>query len=220
MGKECALFVCKEYPDDVELKIFALGIELHGIEYSQTSSMEEQECAAEEVLSAIEESYSGEELPAFVLHAKMDSHFMLGNIDIRRKDFDRAIKHFKQCEDAAQALGYRENDIEMMEIRKRIAGAQCVLRVEDDVAYHETLLPFTRAIFAKSKEVYGEDSEVTLGNGYHLATTLCELDQINEAKELLADLHAKAQRVFGTHHYGTQDIKCLMDEISTSRVDC
>eukprot|EP00956_Cyclotella_meneghiniana_P000059 scaffold114_cov36-Cyclotella_meneghiniana.AAC.4 len=219
MGKECALFVCKEYPDNVELKIDALGVKCGGIVFSRTSSMEEEKCAAEEVLSVIEESYSGEELPAFVLSEKMDSHSMLGNIDIRRKDFDRAIKHFKQCEATARALGYRENDIYMMQIRKRIAGAQCDRRGEDNAAYYETMLPFSRAMFVKSNEVKGEDNAITLENGYELAKTLCELEQINEAKELLADLHTKAHRVLGPQYNLTRDIKHLMDKISTSRVD-
>lgn len=219
MGKKCALFVCKKYPDNVELKIPALGIKCEGIAFSQTSSMEELECATEEVLSAIKESYSGEELPAFALRAKMYSHSMLGNIAFSRNNVDAAIKHYKQCEATAQALGYNENDMQMMHFQKKIEAAQCARRGEDGAAYFETLLPFKRAIFAKLKEVCGEDNEITLGNGYDLATALCELEQINEAKELLADLHTKAHRVLGGHHYMTQDIKHLMYKISTSRVD-
>eukprot|EP00956_Cyclotella_meneghiniana_P033080 scaffold93044_cov72-Cyclotella_meneghiniana.AAC.4 len=219
MGRKCALFVCKKYPDNVELKISALGIKRDGIELSRTSSTEKRKCAAEEVLSAIEESYSGEELPASVLCEKMDSHFMLGDIAYDRNDVEAAIQHYQYCEATARALDHGENDIEMMRIRKQIAGARCTRRGEGDRAYYETMLPFSRAIFAKSKEDDGEDNETTLGNGYNLAETLCQLEQINEAKELLVDLHTKAHRVLGEHHNLTQDIKYLMDEISTSRVD-
>eukprot|EP00956_Cyclotella_meneghiniana_P000056 scaffold114_cov36-Cyclotella_meneghiniana.AAC.1 len=219
MSKESVSFVCEEYPDDVELKIYALGIKRDGIEFSGTCSVEEQECAAEEVLSAIKEYYNGEELPAFVLRAKMYSYFMLGDIAFDLNELADAIEHYKQCEATARALGYGENDIDMMRIRKQIVASQCALGCEGDRAYYETLLPFSRAIYAKSKENDGEDNQSPLAYGYDLAKTLCELGQLDEAKELLADLHAKAQRVFGTHHYGTQDIKCLLDKISTSRVD-
>eukprot|EP00956_Cyclotella_meneghiniana_P039574 scaffold174530_cov36-Cyclotella_meneghiniana.AAC.2 len=215
MSKKCALFVCKEYPDYAELKMYALGIKRDGIAFSRTISMEERKCAAKEVLSAIEESYSGKELPAFALDEKLNSHFMLGDIAFRRNDLAAAIEHYKQCEATARALGYGEDDIEMMQIQKQIAG----LRSEDDAAINEALLPFSRAIFVKSKEVYGEDNRITLRNGYNLANILCELEQINEAKELLADLHSKAHRVLGPQYNLTRDIKHLMDKISTSRVD-
>jgi len=219
MSKKCALFVCKKYPDNVELKIHALGIKCDGIAFSRTSSMEERKCATEEVLSAIKESYSGEELPAFVLRAKMYSHSMLGNIAYERNYLVAAFEHYKQCEATARALGYGENDMQMMRIRKQIAAAQCAIRGKDAAATHETMLPILRAIYAKSKEDDGKDSSATLKDGFILADSLCESGQFDEAKELLADLHTKAHRVLGPQYNLTRDIKHLMDEISTSRVD-
>ena len=49
MGKECAAFVCKKFPDNGNLKLSALGTKRHGISLSETSSMEERKYAADEV---------------------------------------------------------------------------------------------------------------------------------------------------------------------------
>eukprot|EP00956_Cyclotella_meneghiniana_P036406 scaffold125429_cov52-Cyclotella_meneghiniana.AAC.1 len=207
MGKECASFVCQKYPVCVELKICALGIKRYGIEWSRTYSMKEQECAAEEVLSAIEESNCVSHSAILVLE-KMYSLSMLGDIAFDHNNLPAAIQLYEQSEAAARALGYGGNDIQMMDIQMQIAKAQRALR-GDAPAYTETLLPFLRAHFAKSKEVYGKDNRITLRNGCN----------INEARELLADLHTKAHRVLGPQYNLTRDIKHLVDEISTSRVD-
>jgi hypothetical protein len=53
MGTECVEFICKEFPDDEELKIKALGTKLTALSLLHYSS---KECAqaCDDVLSAIE----------------------------------------------------------------------------------------------------------------------------------------------------------------------
>ena len=213
MGRECYAFACKEHPDAVHFKTFALGVKCRGIESSETSSIEEQKCAAEELLSTIQETFSGKEsIPAALLATKMFAHYHLGNIAIQCNDPVDAIKHYTQAGDCIPALGcYKEKHIQMLQMKMKmnIAQAQCALRGGDARAINETQLPFRRAIFDKSKGENGEDSWSTLENGYNLASILCELEQFNEANQLLPDLRLNARRVLGAHHYLTQQIEQL-----------
>ena len=206
MGKECATFVCQEYPDDVPLKTSALGVKCLGIVCSDVCPSEEKKCTAEEFLSTIQETFSGEEsIPAAVLRPKMYVHSYLGSIE--RHDPVDAIKHYTQS--ILRCLGCCENCVDMMHLQMEIAQAQCALRGGDAAAILETALPFRRAIFDKSKEKYGKDSNVTLEIGYNLASILFRLKQFNEAKQLLPDLRLNARRVLGAHHHLTKQIEKL-----------
>lgn len=217
MGKECAAFVCKEYPNDGYLKLVALRVKLRGIEWSKMGSMEEQKCAADDVLSAVDEFFRGEEsIPAFALNTKYDAHFTLGRIAADSNDPADAIKHYSRAEECLCSLGRDENDFEMMQLRMMIAKALCAQRGEDAAAINTTVLPFIRAMFEKSKEEYGEDYHDTLITGNNVAYILCELKQFNEAEKLFLDLHTKAHRVFGAHHEMTKKINILMSKYGIS----
>ena len=211
MGKECAAFVCQEYPDDVPLKIFALGVKCLGIVCSDVCLLtEEKKCAAEEFLSTIQETFSGEEsIPAALLPTKTYAHSYLGRIASERHDPVDAIKHYTQSLDCLRSLGCGENDVDMMQLQMEIAQAQCALRGGDATAINATLLPFMKAIFDKSRGDNGEESWRTLENGYTLASILYELEQFNEAKQLIPELRLNARRVLGAHHYLTQQIEEL-----------
>ena len=209
-GKECATFVYQEYPDDVPFKTLALGVKCLGVVCSDVCPSEEQKCAAEEFLSTIQETFSGEEsIPAALLPTKMYAHSYLGRIASERHDPVDAIKHYTQSLDCLRSLGGCENDVDMMQLQMKIAVAQCALRGGDALAYRETALPFSRAIFEKSQEEYGEENWRTLESGYVLAETLFYLKQFNEAEQLLPELRLNALRVFGAHHHLTQRIEQL-----------
>lgn len=213
MGKECAAFICRKYPNNRDLKLLAFGIQFRGIALNVTISMEERKCAAEEMLSTFDECFRGEEsIPSFALNEKFLAFRTLGNIAGERNGPAEAMKHYEQALDCLCSLGCDENAVAMMQLRLAIAKAQCVLGGGDAAAIHETALPFIRAIFEKSKEEFGEDGYCTLSQGYVLANTLCALRQFDDAKDLIQDLCIKARRVLGANHYLTNDLKLLMNK--------
>jgi hypothetical protein len=72
MGSECVEFAEKEFHEDKELKIQALGIKREGFSFLGVSS-EEYARACDEVLSAIEE-YESTAIPEDILLAKYMAH--------------------------------------------------------------------------------------------------------------------------------------------------
>ena len=72
MGRECVEFIDKEFHEDKELKILALGIKCVGFQFYGVSS-EEYARAFDEFLSAIEEYEStatGQVIPRNILEEK------------------------------------------------------------------------------------------------------------------------------------------------------
>eukprot|EP00956_Cyclotella_meneghiniana_P002502 scaffold2868_cov38-Cyclotella_meneghiniana.AAC.5 len=213
MGKECLSFICKKCPGNGYLKFAALGIKRRGIVSSGTSSLEDQKRAAQDVLAAFEECFNGEQsILEYALHEKYSAHYSLAEIALKCRDFYRAIDHFTKAEESLGEFCQDKNHIGFMELQMQIVQAQCKQRGEDAAAISKTLLPFLRAIFEKSKEMYGKDSHITLGDGFYVALILCEIGQLNEAEELISGLHSKAQRVLGPDHDLTKKIKVLMSK--------
>lgn len=215
MGKECAAFVCRKYPDDGYFKLAALGIKCRGIEWSEslTGSTEERVYAADEVLCAFDECFrGGESIPAFALNVKHWAHYTLGDMAIKMNDRADAMKHYKKALGCLHSSNLGENDFDMMQLQMKIAIAQCVLR-DGDVTVWETLLPFFRAIFQKSKEEYGEDNYGTLSNGKALADTLYKLGRFDEVKVLIPDLHTRADRVLGPSNLLMREFTRLKNKV-------
>lgn len=172
--------------------------------------MEEEKCAADELLSAIQKtSKYKESIPSDLLALEMSAHCYLGNNATVCNDPVDAIKHYRRAGHCIRALGGHDEGTQMLQIQMKIAQEQCALQGEDAAATNATLLPLSRVTFEKLKENYGEDSEITLENGCSLVSILCELKQVNEAKQLLAKLRSNALRVFGAHHHLTQQIEVL-----------
>jgi hypothetical protein len=210
MGTKCAEFICKEFPDDEELKIEALGIKLEGLS-ALGVSFQEYAQACYDVLSAIEKYESitqVQSIPSSILEQKYVALTCKGVI-LLDNDPANAIQHFEKSKDTALQMGYTSDRAAVLHTDVLIAEGKVKLPDVDKKEALENLCQQQRHLFTVSKDELGEGDSGTLHVGTDLSSTLIKLERFDEAKNILRSLYLKSCQVHGRDHPDTKNIELL-----------
>jgi hypothetical protein len=203
MGDECTEFIYKEFPDDEELTIAALGVKLTGLSTLGIPSSQEYAQICDEVLSAIEKYESTTQvqvLPSFILAAKCSSLMCKGGT-LLENDPTNAIEHFEKAKEIIlQEMDSSNQPLAIMMVTNEIINAKAKLPGVDEYAALENLSQKKKLLLAEYKDKFGEGEQYILELGKDLSCDLIKLERFEEAKNLLMSLHHSSHQVHGRDH--------------------
>jgi hypothetical protein len=210
MGEECVEFFGKEFSQDKELKIVALGIKRSGV----FASLSGDECAQAcyEILSAIEEYESTTPVQAIsraILSEKYMARIGKGTAFVQY-DPVCAIEHFEKSKEVLLQMGVDIHDVMVLQVDTMIAEASVKLSGVDKKTALATLLQHQKHLHTRCESMYGRNGSSTLHNGSGLASTLIQMKQYAEAKPLLEGLIESMHQVHGPNHTRTKDIEKML----------
>jgi hypothetical protein len=213
IASEFVSFVRRQYPDDTQMKVEALGLKLFAFDsmFKRLQPVQKREIGvtANVLLSLIDRMRVVAPLSERYSQFEAFSYNVHGRIAIEERTEEgarRAVAHFENQLEVSKTIG---DTVRIATAKSNIALAKS----KYEGGNNEEWLRANQELYELRAAKHGEEHELTIDAGRIYANNLRKANRETEARELLTKLLVTSKQVLGPHHNTTTEVESSLKEV-------
>jgi hypothetical protein len=212
IATEFVSFVRRQYSDDTQRQVEALGIKLYALDsmFKRLHPVQKREAGVTaNVLLSLIDRMKGDASPLTMRYSQMEAYayHTHGRIALKegtKESARRAVTHFENQLEVYNAIGDADG---IAAAKSNIAVARSKY---EGGTNNEEVLKASQELCELRIAEYGEENEYTIKSGKIYARRLQNANRGEEARELLMKLLATSKQVFGSDHNITKSVESML----------